>query len=232
MTIKTVETKTDGLKRAFMLTIPAADIEARVSEEVKRLAPQVRMPGFRPGKVPPNLIRKMHGESLHQDALNNVVQAGVEQMLAEQGVRPALRPEVSLDSYEPGQDAEVAVVVEALPDVPTPNTEGLRLERLTVAVDDKAVDEQLKMIAEGSKRWSDAPKKHAAANGDLVVVDFEGRIGGKAFEGGSGDGHVDRARLGPVDPRFRGAIDRRQGRRQARCRGQVPEGLSVGPDAR
>ncbi len=187
VTIKTVETKTDGLKRAFMLTIPAADIEARVSEEVKRLAPQVRMPGFRPGKVPPNLIRKMHGESIHQDALNNVVQAGVEQMLAEQGVRPALRPEVSLDSYEPGNDAEVAVVVEALPDVPTPNTEGLTLERLTVAADDKAVDEQLKSIAQGSKRWSDAPKKHAAANGDLVVIDFVGRIGGKTFEGGSGE---------------------------------------------
>lgn len=187
MTIKTVETKTDGLKRAFMLTIPAADIEARVSEEVKRLAPQVRMPGFRPGKVPPNLIRKMHGESLHQDALNNVVQAGVEQMLAEQGVRPALRPEVSLDNYEQGKDAEVAVVVEALPTVPTPNTEGLSLQRLTVAVDDEAVEEQLQSIAQASKKWSDAPKKHAAENGDLVVIDFVGRIGGKAFEGGSGE---------------------------------------------
>ena len=66
MTIKTVETENEGLKRAFMLTIPAKDIEARVDQEVKRIAPQVRMPGFRPGKVPPNLIRKMHGDALQR----------------------------------------------------------------------------------------------------------------------------------------------------------------------
>ena len=66
VTIKTVETENEGLKRAFMLTIPAKDIEARVEQEVKRIAPQIRMPGFRPGKVPPNLIRKMHGDSLQR----------------------------------------------------------------------------------------------------------------------------------------------------------------------
>ena len=84
MTMKTVETENQGLKRAFMLTIPAKDIEARVDQEVKRIAPQVRMPGFRPGKVPPNLIRKMHGEAIQRDALNGAVQEGVQQMLQEQ----------------------------------------------------------------------------------------------------------------------------------------------------
>ncbi len=187
MSIKTVETKRDGLKREFMLTIPAADIEARVNDEVKRLAPQVRMPGFRPGKVPANLIRKMHGDSLHQDALNTAVQAGVEQMLAEQGVRPALRPEVSLGSYEQGKDAEIAVEVEALPTVPTPNVDGIEIERLSVPADEKAVEQQLLAIAQGSKRWSDAPKKHAAAHGDLVVLDFVGKIAGKLFDGGAGE---------------------------------------------
>ena len=95
--IKTVETQNEGLKRAFMLTIPAADIEARVEQEVKRIAPQVRMPGFRPGKVPPNLIRKMHGESLAGDALNGAVQDGVQQLLNEQNIRPALQPQVELE---------------------------------------------------------------------------------------------------------------------------------------
>ncbi|MEO7864966.1 MAG: trigger factor, partial [Sphingomicrobium sp.] len=124
--------------------------------------------------------------SLHQEALNTAVQSSVEQMLIEQGVRPALRPEVSLDNYEQGKDAEVAVVVEALPTVPPPNTDGLKIERLTVAADNEAIEEQLLGIAQGSKRWSDAPKKHAAAIGDLVIVDFEGRIGGTPFDGGTG----------------------------------------------
>jgi trigger factor len=188
VTIKTVETEKEGLKRAFMLTIPAEDIEARVDKEVKRIAPQVRMPGFRPGKVPPNLIRKMHGESLRGDALNGAVQEGVQQLLSEQNIRPALQPQVELnEGYEHGKDAEVRVSLEALPDVPAPQIDGLTLERLTVEADEGAVDEQVKQLASQSKRWEDAPKKHAAATGDLVVMDFEGEVGGKPFEGGKGE---------------------------------------------
>ena len=187
MSIKTVETETEGLKRAFMLTIPAADIEARVDEEVKRIAPQVRMPGFRPGKVPPNLIRKMHGDSLRQDALNGSVQAGVEELLFQNGIRPAVRPEVVLkQDYQPGSDAEVSVTVEALPKIPEPDVSNLKLERLAAEVGDAEVDAQLERLAGQSKKWSDAPKKHAAELGDLVVMDFAGSVKGKPFEGGTG----------------------------------------------
>ena len=188
MTIKTVETENEGLKRAFMLTIPAEDIEARVEQEVKRIAPQVRMPGFRPGKVPPNLIRKMHGDSLQGEALNGAVQDGVQQLLSDNKIRPALQPEVELkQDYAPGKDAEVSVRVEALPDVPTPDIDNLELERLTVEPEEKAIDERIQQLATQSKRWEDAPNKHAAAQGDLVVMDFEGEVGGKPFEGGKGE---------------------------------------------
>ncbi len=188
VTIKTVETENEGLKRAFMLTIPAEDIEARVNEEVKRIAPQVRMPGFRPGKVPPNLIKKMHGDALQRDALQGAVQDGVQQLLQEKNVRPALQPEVVLDEkYEPGKDAEISVRVEALPDVPPANIEGLEIERLTVEVDEAAVDEQVQQLASSSKRWTDASKKHSAEKGDLVVMDFEGKIDGTPFDGGKGE---------------------------------------------
>jgi trigger factor len=188
VTIKTVETENEGLKRAFMLTIPAEDIEARVDQEVKRIAPQIRMPGFRPGKVPPNLIRKMHGDALRGDALNTAVQDGVQQLLAEKNIRPALQPQVELDqSYEPGKDAEVKVRLEALPDLPAPKIDGLKLERLTVEADEALVDEQLKQLASTNKSWNDAPKSHKAAMGDLVVMDYEGAVGGKPFEGGKGE---------------------------------------------
>ena len=188
MSIKTVETQNEGLKRAFMLTIPAEDIEARVDQEVKRIAPQVRMPGFRPGKVPPNLIRKMHGEALQRDALQGAVQEGVQQLLEEKKVRPALQPQVELDDqYEPGKDAEVHVSLEALPDVPAPQIGELVLERLTVNPEESAIEEQIRQLASQTKRWEDAPKKHLAATGDLVVMDFEGEVGGKPFEGGKGE---------------------------------------------
>ena len=187
MSIKTVEADPEGLKRQFMLTIPAADIEARVEEEVKRIAPQVRMPGFRPGKVPPNLIRKMHGDSLRQDALQGSVQAGVEELLFEKGIRPAVRPEVELNrDYEPGNDAEIKVVVEALPKIPDPDVTKLKLERLTAEVSEAEVNAQIGQLAAQSKKWSDAPAKHKAATGDQVVMDFAGSVAGKPFEGGTG----------------------------------------------
>ncbi|HET7817265.1 MAG TPA: trigger factor [Sphingomicrobium sp.] len=186
--MKTVEMENQGLKRAFMLTIAAKEIEARVDQEVRRIAPQVRMPGFRPGKVPPNLIRKMHGDSLQRDALSGAVQDGVQKLLEEKKLRPALQPEVELDErYEPGKDAEVRVRLEALPDVPAPQIDGLELERLTVEFDEAAVDEQLQNLARSNKSWSDAPKKHAAQLGDLVVIDYAGTVGGEEFEGGSGE---------------------------------------------
>jgi len=188
VTIKTVETENQGLKRAFMLTIPAADIEARVNEEVKRIAPQVRMPGFRPGKVPPNLIKKMHGEAIQRDALQASVQEGVQQLLEDNKVRPALQPEVVLDDkYEPGKDAEVRVSLEALPDIPAPKIDKLALERLTVDADEGAVDEQLQQLAGQTKNWVDAKKGHKAASGDLVTVDFAGSVDGVPFEGGTGE---------------------------------------------
>ena len=203
MTIKTVETQSEGLKRAFMLTIPAKDIDARVEQEVKRLAPQVRMPGFRPGKVPPNLIKKMHGDSLQRDALSSAVQHGVQQLLEEKKLRPAMQPEVELkDEYEPGKDAEVEVRLEALPDIPVPNTDGLKLERLLVEPDEAAVDEQIDRLVQSNKSWKDAPKSHKAANGDQVIMDFDGKIDGTPFEGGKGEGMAVELGSGGLIPGF------------------------------
>ena len=186
--MKTVETENEGLKRAYTLTIPAKDIDARVEGEVKRIAPTVRMPGFRPGKVPPNLIRKMHGEALMRDALNTAVQDCVQKLMADKKLRPAMQPEVELDEgYETGKDAEIRVRLETLPDVPAPKTDGLKLERLNVEVDEAAIDEQLNQLAKSQTRYDDAKKGHKAANGDQVVIDFVGKVDDVAFDGGTGE---------------------------------------------
>jgi trigger factor len=186
--MQTVETLNEGLKRAYTLTITAAEVDAKVADEVKRVAPTIRMPGFRPGKVPANLIRKMHGDALTADALNTSIQQGIQSLIAEQKLRPAMQPSVELaDGYEPGKDAELKVELEVLPDVPAPSIDGLKLERLTVPVADEAVDEQVKRFADQQKSWEDAGDK-AAETGDLVTVDFVGRtLDGVAFEGGTGE---------------------------------------------
>lgn len=186
--MQTVETLNEGLKRAYSLKITAKDIESRVDAEIKKVAPQIRMPGFRPGKVPANLVRKMHGPALTQDALNTSIQDGIQQLIAEKQLRPAMQPSVALDDgYEIGKDADITITLEVLPDVPTPAIDTLTLERLVVPVDDAAVDAQLQRFADQQKRFDDAPETHKAKTGDLVVMDFVGKVDGVAFDGGTGE---------------------------------------------
>ncbi|TIX51283.1 trigger factor [Alteraurantiacibacter aquimixticola] len=183
-----VETTNEGLKRAYSVTIPAKDIEARIDSEVKKIAPQVRMPGFRPGKVPANLIRKMHGDALHSDALNATLRESVQGLITDKKLRPALQPKVDMvEGYEQGKDAELTVEVEVLPEIDVPSIEGLELEKLNVPVSDKALDEALSRIAENQKSYKDAPKTKKAGDGDQLIIDFVGRVDGEEFEGGKAE---------------------------------------------
>jgi trigger factor len=183
-----VETTNEGLKRAYTVKIPAKEIEARIDAEVKKVAPQVRMPGFRPGKVPANLIRKMHGAALHSDAFNASVQESVNTLMREKKLRPALQPKVDLrDGYAEGKDAELKVEVEVLPEIEAPSVEGIKLEKLTVPVSDAAIDEALQRLASNQKNYVDAPKGRKSAAGDRMMIDFAGRVGGKEFDGGKAE---------------------------------------------
>ena len=186
--MKIAETLNEGLKRAFTLTITAKDIDALVDAEVKKVAPQMKMPGFRPGKVPANLVRKMHGPALQQEALNTAIQDGVTRLVSENKLRPAMQPSVELgEDYAPGKDAEITVALEILPDVPTPQIEGLKLERLTVEPDEAAVDAQIEQLVSQQKSYDAAPEGHVAATGDLVVMDYLGKVDDEPFDGGKGE---------------------------------------------
>ena len=205
--MQTVETLNEGLKRGYTLKIGAKEIAARVDGELKKIAPQARMPGFRPGKVPANLLKKMHGESLAADALNTSIQEGVQQLIVEQKLRPATQPSVELaDGYANGQDAEVKVELEVLPAIPTPKIDGLKLERLTVPASDAQIDEQIGRFAEGQKSWDDAKAGYKAKTGDQVTMDFVGKVDGVAFDGGTGEGMAVEIGSGRLIPGFEDQI--------------------------
>jgi trigger factor len=186
--MQTVETLNEGLKRAYRITIGAKEIAAKVDGELKKVAPQIRMPGFRPGKVPANLVRKMHGPALEQEALNSAVQESVQKLLAERKLRPAMQPAVELEEGGPGKDAVLKVELETLPDIPAPQIDSLKLERLTVEPTAEEVDASLDRLAGGQKSFDPAPAKHRARMGDLVIMDYEGKVDGEPFEGGTGEG--------------------------------------------
>jgi len=183
-----VETTNEGLKRGYTITIAATLIAERIEGEIKKIAPQVRMPGFRPGKVPANLVKKMHGPAIHQDALQAVIREAMDKLVADNQLRPAMQPAVSLgEGYEEGKDAELTVALEVLPTIEAPALDGLKLEKLVVPVSDEAVTEALGRIAAGAKNFVDAKKGKKAETGDQVVIDFVGKLGDEAFEGGSAE---------------------------------------------
>jgi len=200
--MQTVETLNEGLKRAYRITIPAGDIDARVDQELKKVAPQVRMPGFRPGKVPANLIRKMHGPALQQQALEQAVQDGVQRLMSEQKIRPAMQPAVALEAGGDGKDAVITVELEALPEIPEAKVAGLGIERLKVEPSDEMLDAAVLRLVEGQKSFEPAPAAHKAAKGDLVNIDFEGKVDGEPFEGGKGEGMAVELGSGRLIPGF------------------------------
>ncbi len=180
-----VETTNQGLKRAYSVTILAGDIAAKIDGEVAKIAPQVRMPGFRPGKVPANLVKKMHGPALHQEALNTTVREAIDKVIGDNKLRPAMQPQIDLkEGYEEGKDAELTVSLEVLPAIEAPSLDGIKLEKLVVTVSDAEVDEQLGKLAAGAKSFTDAKKGKKAENGDQLIIDFVGKLDGVAFEGG------------------------------------------------
>ncbi|WP_313435898.1 trigger factor [Novosphingobium sp.] len=181
-----VETTNEGLKRAYTVTIPATTITARVEGEIKKIAPQVKMPGFRAGKVPANLVKKMHGEAIHQDALNATIREAMDKLVADHALRPAMNPDVALgEGYEQGKDAELTVSLEVLPTIAAPSLDGLKLEKLTVPVAEDAVTEAVERIASQQQRFD--AKDGAAADGDQVIIDFTGKLDGVEFEGGKAE---------------------------------------------
>ena len=183
-----VETTNEGLKRSYSVKIAAKDIAARIDGEVAKIAPDVRMAGFRPGKVPANLVKKMHGPQLHQEALNTTVREAVDKVIGDHQLRPAMQPQIALgEGYEQGKDAELTVELEVLPTIPAPQIDGLKLDKLVVPVSDAEVAEQVAKLASNAKTFTDAKAGKKAADGDQLIIDFLGKVGGVPFDGGKGE---------------------------------------------
>jgi trigger factor len=181
------ETNSDGLKHEFKVTVGADDIAKRVETRLGEIGRQVRLPGFRPGKVPLTVLRQRYGSSVMGEVLERAVNEGSSEAMRERKLRPALQPKVEIVSFNEGTDLEYKLAVEVLPEVVPMNFAELSLERLKPDVPDSEVDSALERIAKQQRKHE--PVDRAAAAGDLVVIDFTGTVEGAEFPGGSAKGH-------------------------------------------
>ena len=183
--MQVTETSADGLKRAYKIVIPAGEVEDQISTRLTELGRQIRLPGFRPGKVPQSLLRQRYGNAVRGEVLEHAVQESSVEAMREQNLRPALPPKVEIVSANEGADFEYTMSVELLPDLPTPEFEALGLEKLTIEIPDEDVDKAVERIAE-QYRKSEVVER-AAGKGDVAVIDFVGKIGDVEFPGGKGE---------------------------------------------
>ncbi len=197
------EITNQGLRRAYTLVIPAETIAARVDARLVEVSKSIKMPGFRPGKVPPNLVKKMHGPALRGEALQDALNDGVNKVLADHGLRPATQPQVDVDGeLADDGDARFTVSLEVLPTIDDVKIDDLALEKLVVPADDAAMDSALARLAESAQRSEAAPAKHKARTGDTVIIDFEGKVDGVPFDGGKGEGMRVKIGSGQLIPGF------------------------------
>lgn len=183
--MQVTELKSDGLKREYKVVISAQDIDAKVDAEIAKVQKTLKMPGFRPGKAPASLLKKLHGKNLLGQILEETVNSTSEKALEDAKIRPAMQPKIKIDSFEEGEDLVYVMEVEAVPDIKIPDLAKLKLERLVVPADKKQIDESLKNIAAQQKDYKAAAKTYKAADGDAVMIDYVGTIEGVAFDGGT-----------------------------------------------
>lgn len=180
--MQVIEKPADGLKRAFNVVVPTSAIEEKVTTRLSEVGQQVRLPGFRPGKVPMNLLKKRFGEAVRGEILEKTVEESTQAAISEKALKPAVQPKIEVVKFEEGQDLEFSVQLEVLPEI-TAEVGALDLTRPTAPVS----DDEMKKALEGVQRSKATTEKvdRAAKTGDVVLCDFIGRVDGEAFEGGT-----------------------------------------------
>ncbi|MBD3662907.1 trigger factor [Sulfitobacter aestuariivivens] len=183
------ETLNEGLKRGYNITVTADELDAKVNEKLVEAQPEVEMKGFRKGKVPMALLKKQFGQRVMGEAMQEAIDGAMGEHFEKSGDRPAMQPDVKMtnEDWKEGDDVEVSMTYEALPDIPEVDASKVKLEKLVVKADDAAIEEALGNLAETAQDFAPRKKGAKAKDGDQVVMDFVGKVDGEAFEGGSAE---------------------------------------------
>ncbi len=194
--MQVTETLSDGLKRELKVVIDAKELDERLSQRLDELKDKVRLSGFRPGKVPVTHLRKLYGKSVMAEVLEQAIEETQTKALADRNEKPASRPAIALPDQEKdgnvlekvmdeGHDLEFTMSFEVLPEIPVADLKTLTIEKPVAEVTQTEIDKALDRLREGNLAYE--AKDGPAEDGDRVTMNFIGKIGGEAFEGGSAE---------------------------------------------
>lgn len=183
------ETSAEGLRRDFKVVLTAQDIESRVQTRLTEVGKTVKMPGFRPGKVPMPILKQRYGQSVMGEVLEAAVNDAAQQVVADNNLRPALQPKVEVESFDAGADLALKISVELLPEFEPADLSGVEIEKPVAAVSDEAVSESLGRLSKGRRTTEKVEEDRAAVSGDILLIDFDGSVDGEKRPGMKGEGH-------------------------------------------
>ena len=185
--MQVTETKNEGLSREFSVRILAGDIAEKIDARLSEVGREITIPGFRPGRAPTGILRQRYGKAVTGEILEAAIQDSSQQAIAERGLTPAMQPKITeFSEYEDGKDLEYKMQVELMPEFEPTDFAKIALEKFTVKVSDKEVDEALQRLAAQNRVAEPIAKPRKAKGGDVVVIDFVGRADGAEFPGGAG----------------------------------------------
>lgn len=182
----TVETL-EKLERKITLTVPVTAIQTEVDARLKKLARTVKMDGFRPGKVPMNVVAQRYGYSVQYEVLNDKVGEAFAQAANEAKVRVAGQPRISEKEGAPEGELTFDAIFEVYPDVKLADLSSVEVEKATAAVSDEAIDKTVDILRKQRRTFAQRGQADAAVDGDRVTIDFEGKIDGEPFAGGKAE---------------------------------------------
>ena len=185
------ETLNKGLKRELKIVVDKGDMDAQLNEKLTQLKGQIKLNGFRQGKVPMSHLKQMYGKQAMAEIVNEYISKRTGEVLKEREERAAQQPEISMTEDEKEaeeilagkKDFEFTMAYEVIPPINIPELEKLKLTRPVAEVSDKEIDEQIEKIGENVKPYEE--KKGKAANGDRITMNYLGKIDGEPFEGGA-----------------------------------------------
>lgn len=195
---------TSGLERRLTVGIPADVVDQEVAKRLKDAAKNVRINGFRKGKVPFKVVKQRFGAGVRQEVLGDTIQRSFYDAVRQESLRPAGQPNIEAKQMDEGKDVEYVATFEVYPEVDLQGLEDLEITRYETDIVDADVDKMIETLQKNQASWEVADR--ACEEGDQVVIDFEGKIDGEPFEGGSATGHTLVLGSGAMIPGFEDGI--------------------------
>jgi trigger factor len=183
------EVSKKGLKHEFAITVPQQVVEKHWLARLEQAGKEARIPGFRPGKIPMNVLKQRFGANARAEALDQTVAEVSEKTLTERKLRPAMQPQIELVAFAEGKDLEFKMAVEVLPEVVPADFTKIALEKPVAEVEAKTIDEAITRAAKAMREPEIVTEARGAKMGDVLIIDFDGKVGGEARPGMQGKAH-------------------------------------------